>query len=138
MTLSAGSRRCARERAGLLGHPHHASWVIEVGTAGTVEAVEDLLATLIPAAVRNAEAEEAQLDAVAGYPIEPWDRAFWAERVRRDRAVDAAALRPYLELERVLHDGVFAAAGELYGLRFAERHDLPGLPPRGAGVPRGT
>ena len=32
-------------------------------------------------------------------------------------AVDAAALRPYLELERVLHDGVFAAAGELYGLQ---------------------
>jgi peptidyl-dipeptidase Dcp len=117
------------QRAGLLGHPHHASWVIEVGTAGTVEAVEDLLATLIPAAVRNAEAEEAQLDAVAGYPIEPWDRAFWAERVRRDRAVDAAALRPYLELERVLHDGVFAAAGELYGLRFAERYDLPGYHP---------
>ena len=59
-------------------------------------------------------------------PIAPWDRAFHAERVRRERFdVDAAALRPYLELERVLHDGVFHAAGLLYGLRFAERHDLP-------------
>jgi peptidyl-dipeptidase Dcp len=113
------------QRAGLLGHPHHASWVIEVCTAGTVEAVEALLAALVPAAVRNAEAEAAALDAVAGHPIEPWDRAFHAERLRRERAVDATALRPYLELERVLHDGVFAAAGELYGLRFTERHDLP-------------
>jgi peptidyl-dipeptidase Dcp len=117
------------QRAGLLGHPHHASWVVEVGTAGTVEAVEALLAALVPPAVRNAEAEQAELDAVAGHPIEPWDRAFHAERVRRGRAENTAALRPYLELERVLHDGVFATAGDLYGLSFTERHDLPGYHP---------
>ena len=113
------------ERARLLGHPHHASWVVEVGTAGTVEAVEKLLAALVPPAVRNARAEAAELAAVAGHPLEPWDRAFYTERVRRERDVDGAALRPYLELERVLRDGVFAAAAGLYGLRFAERHDLP-------------
>ncbi len=113
------------ERAGLLGHPHHASWVVEVGTARTVEAVEGMLAALVPPAVRNAEAEAAELAALAGHPIEPWDRAFHAERLRRTRDVDTAALRPYLELDRVLHDGVFVAAGELYGLRFTERHDLP-------------
>jgi peptidyl-dipeptidase Dcp len=113
------------ERAGLLGHPHHASWVIEVGTAGTVDAVETMLAALVPPAVRNTEAEVAELERVAGHPIEPWDRAFYAERVRRACAVDTSALRPYLVLERVLRDGVFAAAGELYGLRFTERFDLP-------------
>ena len=99
--------------------------MIEVGTAATVEAVEKMLAALVPPAVRNAEAEAAELAAAAGHPIEPWDRAFYTERVRRERAADTAALRPYLELERVLHHGVFAAAGELYGLRFTERHDLP-------------
>ena len=113
------------ERAHLLRHPHHASWVVEVGTAGTVETVEKLLAALVPPAVRNARAEAAELAAVAGHPLEPWDRAFYTERVRRERDVDGAALRPYLELERVLRDGVFAAAAGLYGLRFAERHDLP-------------
>jgi peptidyl-dipeptidase Dcp len=113
------------ERARLLGHPHHASWVVEVGTAGTVEAVEKLLVALVPPAVRNAESEATELAAVAGHPVEPWDRAFYSERVRRARDVDGAALRPYLELERVLRDGVFAAAAGLYGLRFAERHDLP-------------
>ncbi|MCX6462950.1 MAG: M3 family metallopeptidase [Pseudonocardiales bacterium] len=118
--------RLRAERAALLGHPHHASWVVEVGTAGTVDAIRDMLGRLVPAAVANARAEAEELSALAGYPIEAWDRAFWAERLRRERyAVDAAALRPYLELERVLHDGVFHAAGRLYGLRFAERHDLP-------------
>ena len=113
------------ERAGLLGHPHHASWVIEIGTAETVEAVEKMLLALVPPVVRNAEAEAAELAEAAGRPIEPWDRAFHTERVRRARAVGTAALRPYLELERVLHHGVFAAATELYGLTFTERHDLP-------------
>jgi peptidyl-dipeptidase Dcp len=114
------------ERAALLGHPHHASWVVEAGTAGSVEAVDALLGRMAPVAVADARAEADELSAAAGHPIEAWDRAFHAERVRRERsALDADALRPYFELERVLHDGVFHAATLLYGLRFAERHDLP-------------
>ncbi len=114
------------QRAALLGHPHHASWAVEVGTAGTVEAIDAMLAKLVPAAVANAAAETAELSELAGHEIEPWDRALYAERLRAERYdVDAAALRPYFELERVLCDGVFHAAGLLYGLRFAERHDLP-------------
>jgi peptidyl-dipeptidase Dcp len=114
------------ERATLLGHPHHASWVVEVGTAGTVEAIDAMLGKLAPVAVANARQEAAELSEAAGFPIEAWDRAFYAERVRRERFdLDVDALRPYFELERVLHDGVFHAAGLLYGLRFAERHDLP-------------
>ena len=90
------------------------------------QCIEAMLEQLVPAAVANARAEAEELSELAGYPVQAWDRAFWAERLRRERfAVDAAALRPYFELERVLHDGVFHAAGELYGLRFAERHDLP-------------
>ncbi|MGH3445321.1 MAG: M3 family metallopeptidase, partial [Nocardioidaceae bacterium] len=34
-------------------------------------------------------------------------------------------LRAYLELDRVLHDGIFYAAHRLYGVGFTERHDLP-------------
>jgi peptidyl-dipeptidase Dcp len=114
------------ERARLLGHPHHASWAVEPATAGTVEAMDAMLDQLAPAAAANARAEAAELAAVAGHEIEPWDRAFYAERVRRERYdLDAEALRPYFELDRVLHDGVFRAAGLLYGLRFAERTDLP-------------
>jgi peptidyl-dipeptidase Dcp len=114
------------ERARLLGHPHHASWIAEDATAGTVEAIDAMLGKLAPVAVANARAEAAELSDAAGFPIEAWDRAYYAERVRRERFdIDTDALRPYFELERVLHDGVFHAAGRLYGLRFAERHDLP-------------
>jgi peptidyl-dipeptidase Dcp len=114
------------ERATLLGHPHHASWVVEDSTAATVEAIDAMLGKLAPVAVANARAEAAELSEAAGFPIAAWDRAFYAERVRRERFdLDTDALRPYFELERVLHDGVFHAAGRLYGLRFTERHDLP-------------
>jgi peptidyl-dipeptidase Dcp len=114
------------ERAGLLGHPNHASWTVEDGTAATVEALDQMLGKLVPVAAANAVAEAAELAGEAGHPIEPWDRAFYAERVRRRRFdLDTEALRPYFELDRVLHLGVFRAAELLYGLRFAERHDLP-------------
>ena len=114
------------ERARLLGHPHHAAWVVEDATAGSVEAVDAMLGKLAPVAAANARTEGAELSAAAGYEIAAWDRAFHAERVRRERfAIDATALRPYFELERVLSEGVFFAAGRLYGLRFVERHDLP-------------
>ncbi|GAY11328.1 M3 family metallopeptidase [Pseudonocardia sp. N23] len=114
------------ERARLLGFRDHASYVAADSTAGSVDAVAGLLADLVPPAVANAQAEAAELQEMAGeQPLQPWDWSFHAERVRKERfSVDTAALRPYLELDRVLHDGVFHAAGALYGLRFVERDDL--------------
>ncbi|WP_132425897.1 M3 family metallopeptidase [Pseudonocardia endophytica] len=123
------------ERARLLGYPDHASYVIDDATAGTAEAAGRMLADLVPAAVANADTEAAELAEIAradlgDEPLRPWDHAFYAERVRRERfAVDGALLRPYLELERVIHDGVFRAAGRLYGLEFTERIDLPAYHP---------
>src|SRR5207248_1148906 len=38
---------------------------------------------------------------------------------------DQARVAPYFELDRVLEDGVFYAAHQLYGLSFKERRDLP-------------
>jgi peptidyl-dipeptidase Dcp len=122
--------RLRAERARLLGHPNHASYQVADATARTVDAVAGMLADLAPPAVANADREAAELAELAaeelgGAPLAPWDWAFYAERLRRERfQVDAAALRPYLELERVLRDGVFRAAGELYGISFTERPDL--------------
>src|SRR6202041_1852667 len=39
--------------------------------------------------------------------------------------LDEAAVRPYFELNRVLQDGVFHAAQQLYGITFKERKDIP-------------
>ncbi|MBT0995249.1 M3 family metallopeptidase [Cellulomonas sp. DKR-3] len=127
--------RLRAERARLLGYEHHADFVAADATAGSAQAVADILERLAPAAVANARAEAAELEPVLredhpGATLEPWDWAYYAEQVRsRRRALDEGALRPYLELERVLADGVFRAATELYGLTFAERRDLVGYHP---------
>ncbi|NAZ75568.1 M3 family peptidase [Kineococcus sp. T13] len=119
------------ERAALLGFADHASWVVADETAGSVEAAVGMLRRLAPAAVANARREAAELtglllaDGEEG-PLQPWDWAYYDERLRRERfAVDAEALRPWFPLERVLVDGVFATASALYGLTFTERTDLP-------------
>ncbi|MCP2251433.1 peptidyl-dipeptidase Dcp [Prauserella aidingensis] len=127
--------RLRAERAAVLGYPNHAAYAIEDQTAGSAEAAVSMLERLAPAAVANANAEAAELqedlaaDGVEG-ELQPWDWAYYAERVRKRRFdIDDAALRPYFELERVLVDGVFHAAGKLYGLTFAERSDLAGYHP---------
>ncbi|MER7003301.1 M3 family metallopeptidase [Dactylosporangium sp. NPDC000555] len=124
--------RLRAERARLLGFEHHAAYNISDNTARSVPAVEEMLAKLVPAAMANASAEAEDLQAAideahgdAAFPLRPWDWAYYTERIRRERyAIDEAELRPYFELERVLRDGVFFAAGRLYGLRFEERPDL--------------
>lgn len=124
--------RLRAERAELLGFANHAAYVAADGCARTGQVVWELLTTLAPAAVANARAEAAEMEQVwqriaPGEPLEAWDWQFVAELLRTERyRLDATLLRPYLELERVLHDGVFAAASGLYGITFTERDDLVG------------
>ncbi|HLP07257.1 MAG TPA: M3 family metallopeptidase [Opitutaceae bacterium] len=123
--------RLRAERAQLLGFASHAAYTLADQTAGTVEAADGLLVKLAPAAVANARREAADLQTllVADHPgavIEPWDWAFYTEKVRAARyAFDEEQLRPYFEMDRVLRDGVFYAATRLYGITFKERTDLP-------------
>lgn len=118
------------ERARLLGYPDHATYVLADRTAAGPEVLDPMLGKLVPAALANARAEAAQLQAAVdadggGFAIEPWDWAYYSEQVsKRKFNVDAADLRPFFELERVLHDGVFFAAEKLYGITLVER---PGL-----------
>jgi peptidyl-dipeptidase Dcp len=137
--------RLRAERAALLGYASHAAYEVEDQTAGSVEAVEALLTRLVPAAMANARREAELLraafaadgdeggggdgdgDGGDGSSFAAWDWQYYAEKVRKNSYdVDAATLRPYFELERVLRDGVFYAAERVYGLRFAERDDLTG------------
>jgi peptidyl-dipeptidase Dcp len=119
------------ERAALLGYAHHAALQIEEQTAGSVENVQRLMAQLAPPAVANARKEAADLQAVidaegGGFQLQPWDWDYYSEKVRAARyAFDAAQVRPYFEMNRVLEDGVFYAATQLFGITFHERTDLP-------------
>ena len=127
--------RLRAERAGLLGFTNHAAYVAADACAGTGTAVWDLLTRLAPAAATNAMDEATDMQPVwrrieAEAPLAAWDWQYVSELLRTERyALDAAVLRPYLELERVLHEGVFAAANGLFGITFTERADLVGYNP---------
>jgi peptidyl-dipeptidase Dcp len=125
------SVRLRAERARLLGYQSHAAYILEDETAKTTDAVNQLLASLAPRAAANAHREAAALQqriAADGetFKLEASDWSFYSERVKRDKyAFDESEIRPYLELERVLKDGLFYAATRLYGITFKERFDLP-------------
>ncbi len=129
--LAIDIARLRAERAALLGYTSHAAYVTADQTAKTPENVADMLSRLALPAAKNARGEATQLAAIAGVErVEAWDWAFFSERVREAHySVDSAAMRPYFEAERVLHDGVFFAANRLYGLSFTEREDLHGYHP---------
>ena len=119
------------ERAALLGYPTYAAYSLERQTAQTVQTVNERLASLVPAAVANARGEAADLQAAVAaegktHPLAPWDWSYYSEKVRAKRyAFDTSQLRPYLELDNVLQNGVFYAANRLFGVTFQERSDLP-------------
>jgi peptidyl-dipeptidase Dcp len=124
------------ERAALLGYPNHAAYVLADESAGTPAAVSDMIRQVAPAALTRARAEAADMQklidaqarahGVAPFKLEPWDWFFYSEQVRKARYdFDQAQVAPYFELEHVLHDGLFWAANQLYGLTFKERRDLP-------------
>ena len=113
------------ERAKLFGKETHAEHVIAVQTAEHPDNVHAMLRKIAPAAVRNAQAEAEDLKKAAGTDIESWDWGFYTEKVRLEKYnIDTSKMRPYFELERVLHDGVFYAANKLFGVTFKERPDL--------------
>jgi peptidyl-dipeptidase Dcp len=54
------------------------------------------------------------------------DWNFYAEQIRKQRYdLNQDELKPYFEYNKVLVDGVFYAANQLYGLTFKERKDIP-------------
>jgi len=120
------------EKANMLGHDTHADYVLVERTAGTVEAVEDMLGRLSPVAVANAREEGAALQAKINeveqqpFDLASWDWPYYTEMVRQERyAFDENEIKPYFELDSVLVNGVFHAAEKFFGLTFKERPDLP-------------
>jgi peptidyl-dipeptidase Dcp len=118
-------------QAKLLGFANYAAWKLSDQMAQTPQAVEQFLNRLVPAATAKAQQEAAEIQAVidqekSGFKLEPWDWNYYAEKVRKAKYdLNEDEIKPYFELDKVLQNGVFYAAGELYGLTFKERKDLP-------------
>ena len=119
------------ERGTLLGFPTFSAYALNDQMAATPEAALKLLTGLVPPATAKARAEAADMQTMldtqpGALTLEPWDWQFYAEQVRKARYdLDESQIKPYFELDRVLHDGIFFAAHRLYGLTFTERRDIP-------------
>jgi len=128
------------EKAALLGFPNYAAWALQDQMAKTPEAAQKFMDALVGPATARAGREQAEIQALidsqnagkgtgmssGSFKVMPWDWNFYAEQVRKAKYdLDDSQVKPYFELNRVLQDGVFYAANQLYGLTFQERKDIP-------------
>ncbi len=111
------------ERAKLLGYDSFADFKLETEMARTPDKVRNLLMQVWePAKLRaDADAETMtqmmQEDGVNG-PLEAWDWRYYAEKRRKaEHDLDEAALKPYLQLDRMI-EAAFSCANRLFGLEF--------------------
>ena len=119
-----------REKAALFGFANYAQYVLTQQTAKSPDKVHEVLRKIAPVAKRNAVAEGEVLASlmqreVGASDLRSWDWDRYTEQQRKEKySIDTSVLKPYFELTRVLEDGVFFAAGQLYGLKFTRRPDL--------------
>ena len=124
------------EKANLLGYENPAQMILHDKMAGTPEAVDTFLAGIMAPAVEKAREEIVDMQAImdedikagllpAGSKIEPWDWAYYAEKVRKAKyALDEEQTKPYFKMENV-RAGVFDTAHKLFGLNFEQLEDIP-------------
>ncbi len=113
--------RLRQQRATLLGYRSHAEWRMQDTMAKTPAAAQSLMNRVWePAKARVAE-EVADMRAIAGHDIEPWDYLYYAEKVRKQKYdLDQNQLKPYFELNAV-RNASFYMAERLYGFVFTPK-----------------
>ena len=118
------------EQAKLLDYVDYASYQLYDQMAKTPDAVQLFLSRLISPTSEKIKSEakilQTEIDNSSHFDLRAWDWDFYSEKVRKAKFnFDEAQVKPYFELNRVLIDGVFYAANQLYGVTFKERHDIP-------------
>lgn len=118
------------QKANLLGYESHAHFVLEERMASNPKTVFEFMENIVnhatPAAVKETEELKAYAKKLNGIEnLQKWDVAYYAEKLKNERfQVNDELLRPYFKLENVI-DGVFQVGAKLYGLKFAQRFDIP-------------
>jgi len=121
------------KKAKLLGFNTWADYMLVDNMAKTADTARSFMAGLDKPTAAAQAAELTELQAAvdadakgAGFPLARWDWDYYAEKVRKAKYdLNAEDVKPYFLLDKVLQDGVFYAANQLYGLTFKERKDLP-------------
>ena len=119
---SSGSRSSAPSARSCSAIPTHAAYVLDDQMAKTPERADQApdrhgargrppRRSARPTGCRSSSTRRR-----AASSSQPWDWSYYAEKVRKAKYdLDEAQIKPYFELNRVLEDGVFYAAHELYG-----------------------
>src|SRR5205085_3206680 len=93
-----------------------------------------LMMQVWPSAVARVHQEVSDMQSIAdkegaGIKIAAWDYRYYAEKVRKAKYdLDMNEVKPYLQLDK-LREGMFWAAGQLYGFQFTEIHGVPTVTP---------
>ncbi|MBI1683490.1 M3 family metallopeptidase [Caulobacter hibisci] len=118
------------ERAKLLGFATHAHWRLENAMAKTPDKAMALMEAVWTPAIAQVAKDVADMQAIVdaeggGFKIEPWDYRYYAEKVRKAKYdLDMNEVKPYMQLEK-LREGMFWAAGQVYGFEFKKVDGLP-------------
>jgi peptidyl-dipeptidase Dcp len=118
-------------KAHLLGYHNYAEYALYDQMLKSPKAVDKFIDQLVPPTAAKAAGEARQIQAMidksgAHFDLRPWDWERYSEMVRKEKYdLNQEELKPYFVLDKVLQDGVFYAANQLYGITLKERHDLP-------------
>ncbi len=119
------------QSANILGYDTYADYALEDRMAKSAPAVNAFIQRLLVPSLPFAKKDVADIFAYArehGFEdaaLMPWDFSYWSEKYRNEKySLNEEALKPYFKLENCIA-AVFDLAGRLYGLKFAERKDIP-------------
>ncbi len=105
------------ESANIVGFPNFAAYSLATKMARSVDEVREFLIELLRHSRNAARRELQELESFAGRPLEPWDIAYFSEKLRDQKySISDEALRPYFPLPKVLA-GLFSVVEKLYGIR---------------------
>lgn len=114
-----------RQKARLLGYAHFADFVLADRMAKNGASAQAFLRDLREKTEPAFRRENAELEQFAGQRLEPWDIAYWAEKLRTARyAFEEEELRPYFPVHQVIQ-GMFSLASRLFGIQVAEAGPVP-------------
>lgn len=120
-----------QEMALLLGREDFADHVLQSRMVknsrtalGFIEDLHERIQAQFVREVEELEAFKAEQTGSKVEALEPWEIAYWSEKLRRKRYdFDAEALRPYFAIDQVIN-GMFAITEEVFALRLKERETV--------------
>ena len=120
------------EKAEIMGYPNYASYSLENTMAKTPDNVYAFLKNLIGQYTPKAQAETKDIEDYArktqgaDFQLQPYDRFYYSAKMKKEMlAISDDEVKPYFNVDSVLINGVFYAAGRAYGLTFKQRTDIP-------------